>query len=541
MDDLEAGRLAYETQAWMDVFESLARVDQDSPLGAEDLELFATSAFMLGRYDNFIGCLERAQQAYVERDEPLRAVRCAFWMGVNLATRGEMGPASGWFGRAQRLLEGRGECVERGFLLLPIVLRSEAAGEWEAAERAASEAAAIAERFSDADLYALAIHARGRALCMQGSLEQGLGLLDQAMVAVIAGELAPIVTGIIYCSVIEGCQAVFELRRAREWTSALTRWCDEQPDLVSFTGKCLMHRSEILQLHGDWSDALDEARRASDRFVQSSDRLAAAQVLYQRGELHRLQGDYPEAEEAYREASRSGWEPQPGLALLRLAQGNEEAAAAAIRRAVGEATEVLKRVRLLSAYVEIMLTVGEVPEARGACDELEEISAQFESSMLRAMVATARGAVTLAEGDAWAALSSLRTAGELWQELEVPYEVARVRALVGEACRSVGDNDSAALELEAACDALAELGAKPDLARVRRLTSTSGAKDSHGLTPRELEVLALVAAGKTNREIADELVISEKTVARHVSNIFTKLRLSSRSAATAFAYEHGLL
>lgn len=541
MDDLEAGRLAYETHAWMDVFESLARVDQDSPLGAEDLELFATSAFMLGRYDNFIGCLERAQQAYVERDEPLRAVRCAFWMGVNLATRGEMGPASGWFGRAQRLLEGRGECVERGFLLLPIVLRSEAAGEWEAAERAASEAAAIAERFSDADLYALAIHARGRALCMQGSLEQGLGLLDQAMVAVIAGELAPIVTGIIYCSVIEGCQAVFELRRAREWTSALTRWCDEQPDLVSFTGKCLMHRSEILQLHGDWSDALDEARRASDRFVQSSDRLAAAQVLYQRGELHRLQGDYPEAEEAYREASRSGWEPQPGLALLRLAQGNEEAAAAAIRRAVGEATEVLKRVRLLSAYVEIMLTVGEVPEARGACDELEEISAQFESSMLRAMVATARGAVTLAEGDAWAALSSLRTAGELWQELEVPYEVARVRALVGEACRSVGDNDSAALELEAACDALAELGAKPDLARVRRLTSTSGAKDSHGLTPRELEVLALVAAGKTNREIADELVISEKTVARHVSNIFTKLRLSSRSAATAFAYEHGLL
>src|SRR5215203_4654469 len=514
----------------MDAYTSLSYADQASPLGAEDLELLATSAFMIGRDDDFLGCLERAHHAYLDAGETLRAVRCAFWVGVNFALRGEMGRATGWLGRAQRLVEREeDDCVERGYLLVPVMLRHEAIGDWEAAYAAAADAAEIGERFGDADLLALAVH------------EEGLGLVDEAMVAVTAGELSPIVTGIVYCSVITGCQEVYALHRAQEWTAALTQWCEEQPDMVAFTGRCLVHRAEIMELHGAWRDALDEARRARQRCVQGKNQSAAAQAFYRQGEVHRLQGRFSAAEEAYRDASWCGWEPQPGLALLWLAQGNDDAAAAAIRRVVGETTKPLKRARLLPAYVEIMLAVGDAQEARSACRELEEISARYESGMLGALVAHAEGAVDLAEGDAWAALLALRRAWQVWQELEVPYEAARVRVLLGLACRALGDDDTAALELEAARGVFAQLGAEPDLARVDSLARSTVSADAHRLTARELQVLRLVAAGETNKAIAAELILSERTVDRHVSNIFTKLGVSSRAAATAYAYKHQLV
>jgi ATP/maltotriose-dependent transcriptional regulator MalT len=296
-----------------------------------------------------------------------------------------------------------------------------------------------------------------------------------------------------------------------------------------------------MQLHGAWRDALEEARRAHQRGAQGMYQSAAAQAFYQQGEVHRLQGELAAAEEAYREASRRGWEPQPGLALLRMAQGNGDAAAATIRRVMGETTEQLKRARLLPAYVEIMLTVGDTQEARSACRELEEISAVYRSGMLSAIAAHARGAVELAEGDAQAALLALRHAWQVWQELEVPYEVARVRVLLGLACRALGDDDTASLELEAARGVFAQLGAAPDLGRVDSLTLGAPSIDAHGLTPRELQVLRLVAAGETNKAIAAELVLSERTVDRHVSNMFTKLGVSSRTAATAYAYKHQLV
>ena len=542
MDELEQGREAYARRAWRDAYESLSDADQAAPLGAEDLELLATSAYMVGHDTEYLSYLERAHHAYADAGEALRAVRCAFWVGINLARRGEMGQASGWLGRSQRLLDREEhDCVEHGYMLLPAMFQHEATGDHDAAVATAAKAAQIGERFDDADLFALAVHSQGQLLVTQGRVEAGLGLLDEAMVAVTAGELSPIVGGLVYCGVILGCQEAYEVRRAREWTAALTRWCEEQPDMVAFTGTCLVHRAEILQLHGAWPDALEEARRAGERCVEAENQAGAAEAVYRQADVHRLRGDFGAAEEAYREASRGGREPQPGLALLRLAQGDIDAAATAIRRVAGETTERPKRASLLPAYVEIMLGAGDVEEARGACRELEEIAAGYESDLLTAMTAQARGAVDLASGDAPAALVALRHASRVWRELEAPYEGARARVLVGLACRAVGDDDAAEMELDAARGVFSELGAAPDLARIQSHSPSAPPGDAHGLTQRELQVLRMVAAGETNKAIAAELVLSERTVDRHVSNIFAKLGVSSRAAATAFAYEHQLL
>jgi DNA-binding CsgD family transcriptional regulator len=512
-----------------------------APLGADDLELLATSAYMLGRDDEWMQGLERAHHLYVEAGDARRAASCAGWIGTNLALRGEVGGATGWWARAQRLIESYGrDCPERGYLLLPVMFQQEAAGDLSAAAATAAAAAEIGQRFGDADLFALAVQGQGYLLVMDGRISEGLRLLDEAMVAVTTGELSPIPTGLVYCGVILACQEAYELGRAREWTAALTRWCADQPDLVAFTGRCLVHRAEIMQLDGAWADALEEARRAGLRFVETRNS-AAGLAHYRQGEVLRLQGEFEAAEEAYREASRFGWEPQPGLAQLRLAQGRADAAAAAILRATGEISEPLKRAGLLAACVEIMLAVDEPERARVAAGELAEIAAGYESAMLAAMVAQARGAVDLAEGDARSALVSLRSALQVWQGLEAPYEAARARMLVGLACHALGDDDTAAMELDAARGVFAELGAAPDLARLDSLAPDGPSLETHGLTPRELEVLRLVATGATNKAIAAGLVVSERTVDRHVSNIFTKLGVSSRAAATAYAYEHKLV
>lgn len=538
----QQGRESYARRSWANAYESLTRADQADPLGPEDLELLATSAWMTGRDDDVVGALERAQRLYVEAGQAPRAVRCMFWVFVNLALRAEMGPAIGWLGRAQRLLDRDArDCVERGYLLLPEAMEHlEETGDYEAADAIAVAMAEIGERFGDADLLAFAVHMQGHARIQLGRVEEGLRLLDEAMVTVVAGELSPVLTGLIYCSVISGCQEAYQLRRAQQWTVALTQWCAEQPDMVAFTGQCLIHRAEIMQMHGSWGDALEEARRARQRFSQGMNQVAAAQAFYRQGEIHRLQGDLVAAEQAYRDASRCGWEPQPGLALLRLAQGDDLAAAAAIRRVVDESTQRVRRATLLPAYVEIMLAVGDVEQARRGSRELDEIAEHYQSGLLGGIAAYARAVVELGQGDPRAALVALRKASRIWQELQTPYEAARVRVLVGLACRALGDEDTAALELDAARHAFGQLGAAPDVARIDSMTEPVPA-DSSGLTGRELGVLRLVAAGKSNREIASTLFISEHTVARHVQNIFAKLGVSSRTAAGAFAFEHHLV
>ncbi len=381
-----------------------------------------------------------------------------------------------------------------------------------------------------------------RLACDRAAAEQGLALLDEAMVAITAPDIPPILTGVIYCGVISCCEEAFDPRRAQEWTSALTRWCERQPQMVSFTGRCLAHRAGIMQLHGAWDDALAEARLATERCEQATNRAATGQALYQQAELHRLRGELAAAEAAYGEASRFGREPQPGLALLRLRQGDADAAAAGLRRVLSGLAQPLRRATLLPAYAEALLAVPDVDEARRAADELAEIAAQSGSPMIGAIAARVRGAAVLAGGEPAAAVEALREAVLFWQDMNAPYEVARARFLMGLACRALGDEDGARLELGAARSAFDVLGAPLDVADVDALLVPAPAPpDAHGLTARELEVLRLVATGRTNRQIADELVVSEHTVARHMQNIFGKLRVSSRAAATAFAFEHELV
>jgi DNA-binding NarL/FixJ family response regulator len=539
-DELRRGREFYASRAWLDAYTALASADRESPLEADDLDLLATSTSMVGRMDEYVTLLERAHLAHIEDGDNLAAARSAGWLGMTLAIRGEMGPASGWFGRAQRLVEREGrDCVEQGWLLVPVAFQLEAAGDHERADETAAQAVEIAGRFDDRDLAAIALHAQGLSRIKQGSIDEGLGLMDEAMAGVTADLVSPIVAGVVYCGVIAGCEEAFELRRAQEWTSALTRWVEGQPQMVSFTGRCLAHRAGLMKFHGEWRDALEEAKLARQRCEEAMNLAATGQALYQQGELHRLQGDFDSAETAYREGSGFGREPQPGLALLRLAQGDADAAAGMSRRSVGEVEDPLQRAAVLPAHVEIMLAVGDLDEARRTAEELAEIAAAGKRPLLEALAASARGQVESTEGNAQAALKALRSACRLWQELDAPYEVARVRALIGLACRRLGDEESAELELGAAREVFERLAAAPDLTRLDALDGEPD--DAHGLSARELEVLRHVAAGKTNRDIAEELGVSEHTVARHLQNIFSKLGVSSRTAAAAFAFEHHLV
>jgi DNA-binding CsgD family transcriptional regulator len=462
-------------------------------------------------------------------------------LAMLLLQRGDHAPAGGWLARAKRLLDdGRRDCVEVGYLMVPAALQSLFQGDAAAAVIAFHKVIEIGDRFGDGDLLAYGRLGLGQSLLQLGDITGGVALLDEIMVAVTSGEISPIIAGVVYCSVIESCHAIFDLRRAHEWTAALDRWCDTQSGLVGYRGSCLIFRARIMQLHGAWPDAIVEATKAAELLSGPPQQLGFDDAFYQLGEIHRLRGEFSTAEAAYRRASEIGRSPQPGLAQMRLMQGQVDTAAAAIRRERDEARDLASRAKVLPVFVEIMIAAHDIEGARAGADELLELARGLDAPFLRAVSAQAQGAVLLAEGDDTGALASLRLAWNVWRELDAPYEASRARVLIGLACRRRGDEDAARMELDSARHVFDELGAAADAARVDQLLGKTAPKATGGLSAREVEVLRLVAAGKSNKAIASHLVISDKTVARHVSNIFTKLGLSSRAAATAYAYEHGL-
>jgi DNA-binding CsgD family transcriptional regulator/cell division septum initiation protein DivIVA len=538
---LERGRQAFERRAWEEAYELLCGADEQAPLGAEDLERASRAAYLTGRDEDWFTLAERAFRERMRQGDPEGAALDGFWLAFGLMPKGEWAQAGGWVGRARAAIDdGQRDCVARGYLLAPEAVQALMGGDAEGAYATFSEQREIGRRFADPDLLTLAGFGQGQALIAMGRIPEGIAVLDEIMVGVAGGETSEVVAGLVYCGVIAACMETFDPRRAKEWTVALKLWCDTQPDLVPFRGQCMVHRAQIMQLQGAWPDALEELRQATERFVDAG-HPAAGDAHYEQAEVHRWRGELDDAERAYRQAAAFGRDPQPGLALLRLVQNQLEAASAGIRRALEEATERFRRPRLLSAAVEIALEGNDVGAARAAAGELAQLADERDVPLLQAMAAHAGGLVGLAEGDARQALAGARRAWSLWQELDAPYEAARARVVVARACRALGDEDAARMELDAARQVFERLSAGPDLARLEALTGPARVRAGSGLTAREVEVLQLVATGRTNRVIAAELFLSEKTVARHLSNIFTKLGVSSRAAATAYAYRHDLV
>jgi DNA-binding NarL/FixJ family response regulator len=532
---LSQARELHAQSQWAEAYEQFAAADRDEQLDADDLERYAEAAQILGRGAEAIGLLRRAFNLRVDAGEVDQAITSAFWICQALIINAEFARASGWAAQVRRSMPD----VDNGWLLFLEAYFLIAAADYDQAARLLARAADMASRHREADLVAFATTVWGRALIKGGRLKEGLSRLDEAMVPVVERDTSPRATSMMYCSAIATCHEAREFGRASEWTHALGAWLDSLPRLGgAYFGNCRIYRAHLMCLRGSWREALDEVAFVCDDLIGNYGQLVAGHAHYQLAEIHRLLGD-PEAEADYRRAAEFGAPTQPGLSLLRLAQGELDKAVLGIRRALAETRGQLERLDLLTAAVRIMLAAGEIDAARQAATELAVIAAVYTTPGVQAELHAARGALALSDGDPAAALSLLRSAARCWREVDAPYAVATVTVLIGLACRAVGDEDAAEVELESARSTFARLGAHPDVHRVEKLLHSTPAVGP--LSAREIEVLKLVAAGKTNHAIAAELFVSERTVHRHVSNIFDKLGVHSRTAAASYAIQHHLV
>ena len=540
---LEHARAAFAARSWREAADAFAAAAASAPLTVDDHGRRAVAAFLVGDDVSCVRAWDEAYRAAVEAGDRPTAARYAWWIAFCLLLRGQMAQASGWITRSRRLVDEAGvECAASGYLLIPELL-----GVLEADPPAAHDLAVraldIGSRLDDADLRAFGLVGRGQALIAMGRTAEGFGHLDEVMLSVTAGEVGPITAGVVYCAVILECMAQFDLARASEWTAALAEWCATQPGLLAFRGQCLVHRSQLQQAAGDWTGAAATAEEARRRLADPP-HPALGLARYQQGELHRLRGEVDRATAAYRDASRLGRDPLPGVALLELARGRTAAASASVRRALRETRTATDRPALLSAAVDIFCACGDAAAARSAAEELATTACASTSPVLEAMAARATGTVLIVEGEPAAALRQLRSAAHSWRTLQMPYEAARTSVAMGLACAALSDRTGADLEFGNARQAFRTLGAEPDVDRLDALTGRSRTRrpaSADELSERERDVLIHLAAGATNREIAEVLGISPHTVRRHVEHIFTKLGVTSRAAATAHAYERGLL
>jgi DNA-binding CsgD family transcriptional regulator len=536
VDELLKAREAYERRDWTTALDQLRDM---GGLGADDTFALATAAYLTGDVDEAIRALQRGYQQMIKNEDTRGAIRFGFWIALILNLRGETVVGGGWVARGQRLLENEpDDIIERGYILVHEFFRHLDRGDFASAGETVVRVVDSGRRLGDPDLIAIGLMCQGRLTIYSGRVPEGLALLDEAMIGISAGEVSPIVAGMVYCSMIEACQEVSDFSRAASWTSALTKWCDTQPSLIPFTGQCSLHRGQIMRLRGAYDEALAEFALAQRRYRLEGTTAPAALALTEQGDVLRIQGKLDEAEACYRQAAELGHEPQPGLVLSWVARGRAAAALSAIRRLLAEPQGPVQRSRLLPAAVEVLVAAHLPEEARRSSDELSEVASAFGNPAVKALAAYAGASVALATGDLRSALGQARESSRLWSDIGSPYEAARSRVMVARALRELGDEDSAAGELAAAGRAFAELGAAPAAHEVDKLL---GGERPGGLTDREVEVLKLVAEGRSNHDIARALVLSQKTVERHLSNIFTKLDVPSRTAAAAYAHEHGLM
>jgi tetratricopeptide (TPR) repeat protein len=447
-DASSLARVAFEERRWAAVCDALS--EAATPLALDDLERMAYAARLCNRLELFLSTLQLLFQQALAAERPDLAARAAFWLGHALLFDGEVAQGNGWFARARRALDESGkECAETGYLLVPSGIEL-IESDPERASALFEQARAIAQRFGDRDLLAISGHGAGRALIRAGRIDEGMRTLDEVMVAFTAGEVSAVVIGDVYCGAMEACAEVRDLGRAREWTQALTAWCEEQPELVPYRGPCLVFRTEVMQMQGAWEDAMEEAQRACEWLSKPSTPEQADGAYYQLGELHRLRGEYDRADEAYRNARRLGHIGEPGLARLRLARGQVESSRASIERALLEVPDPGRRSVLLEAAVEVALAAADSDAAGRYATELAAIAESLNAPAVHAQAQWAAGALHLAAGNPAEALAPLRRAWMAWQRLDAPYLAARVRVLIARAYRELGDADSAEMELDAA-------------------------------------------------------------------------------------------